>query len=115
MVAFYLLAGINHFWHPAFYLTIMPAWLPAHNLLVALSGLFEILFALLLIFSRTRVVGAWGMILLLVAVFPANIQMMINFQNESTLKFGLAIARLPIQIALIVWAYGFTKIRPANY
>ena len=109
MVVFYVAAGINHFWHPDFYLPIMPKWLPYHKGLVMLSGICEILFALLLIFPSTRRLGAWCIILLLIAVFPANIQMMINYMNESNPKLWIAIIRLPLQIVLIWWAYSFTK------
>ncbi|MEO7528043.1 MAG: MauE/DoxX family redox-associated membrane protein [Chitinophagaceae bacterium] len=109
MVVLYIAAGINHFWHPDFYLPIMPKWLPYHEVLVMLSGICEILFAFLLVFPSTRRFAAWCIILLLIAVFPANIQMMFNYMNESNPKLWIAIIRLPLQIVLIWWAYGFTK------
>lgn len=109
MAVFYFAAGLNHFWHPEFYLKIMPPWLPWHKELVLISGICEMLFALLLIFPGSRKLGAWCIILLLIAVFPANVQMMINYLNESNPKLWIAIARLPLQIILIWWAYGFTK------
>lgn len=109
MSLFYVAAGVNHFWHPAFYHTIMPHWLPWHNELVFISGVFEILLGLLLLFSSTRRFAAWGIILLLVAVFPANIQMMINHWNESNPKLWISILRLPLQLLLIWWAYTITK------
>ena len=109
MSVFYVGAGLNHFWHPEFYLIIMPPWLPWHNVLVVISGVCEILFGLLLLFSLTRRLAAWGIILLLIAVFPANIQMMLNYWNESNPKLWISIVRLPLQIILIWWAYSFTK------
>ena len=109
MIALYLAAGVNHFLHPAPYRKIMPPWLPWHNELVVISGVCEILFALLLIFHFTRSVGVWAIIALLVAVFPANIQMALNYSHENNLLLWLAILRLPLQIVLIQWAYSFTK------
>ena len=114
MILFYLGAGINHFWHPAFYLQIMPNWLPWHSELVILSGGFELLFALLLLFDHTRRVAAWGIILLLIAVFPANIQMMLNYSKEQNPHFWISIIRLPLQALLIWWAYIFTKAESKN-
>ncbi|MEP7263701.1 MAG: DoxX family protein [Bacteroidota bacterium] len=109
MSVFYVVAGINHFWHPEFYLMIMPHWLPWHNELVVMSGVCEILFGLLLLFSSTRSLAAWSIILLLIAVFPANIQMMLNYWEEANPKLWISIVRLPLQIVLIWWAYIFTK------
>jgi uncharacterized membrane protein len=109
MSVFYVGAGVNHFWHPQYYIRIMPFWLPWHNELVLISGICEILFGLLLLFSSTRRLAAWGIILLLLAVFPANIQMMLNYWNESNPQLWISILRLPLQIILIWWAYMFTK------
>ena len=109
MSVFYVVAGVNHFWHPEFYLRIMPPWLPWHYELVIFSGVCEISFGLLLLFYSTRRLAAWGIILLLIAVFPANVQMMLNYWNESNPKLWISILRLPLQIILIWWAYTFTK------
>ncbi|MEP7324200.1 MAG: DoxX family protein [Saprospiraceae bacterium] len=109
MIIFYILAGINHFWNKEFYLKMMPPWVPWHNALVILSGIGEICFAILLIFPSTRSVAAWCLIVLLIAIFPANVQMMINFWNTSNPNLWIAIVRLPLQIVLIWWAYGFKK------
>lgn len=109
MSAFYFIAGINHLWHPIFYLKIMPSWIGLHETLVIISGVCEILFAFLLLPSQTRRFSAWGIIFLLIAVFPANIQMMLNYLNEHNPKLWIAILRLPIQIMLVWWAYTFTQ------
>ena len=113
MAIIYILAGINHFISPQTYLSIMPAWLPYPKELIFLSGVCEILFGLLLLPVSTRRVGAWLIIALLIAVFPANIQMAINYYSEATQYFWLAILRLPIQAILIFWAYRLTK--PQNH
>jgi uncharacterized membrane protein len=109
MAALYVAAGINHFIHPEFYRKIMPPWLPFHDGLIFISGIFEILFALLLLLPVTRRLAAWGIIALLIAVFPANIQMMLNYQQENNPGLWLAVLRLPLQVLLIWWAYSFTK------
>ena len=109
MALFYFAAGLNHFIRPGFYLKIMPPWMPLHKELVLISGIAEVLFALLLLFPVTRRFGAWGIIALLVAVFPANIQMLINYYQQNNPMLWIAVLRLPLQLVLIWWAYGFTK------
>ncbi len=104
----YIAAGINHFINPRFYLRIMPPYLPQHELLVALSGVAEFVLGVLLFFLITRNWAAWGIIVLLIAVFPANIYMAYGtpFQEMSAL---LRWGRLPIQLVLIWWAYQYTN------
>ncbi len=109
MALLYFLAGVNHLWHPDFYLAIMPPWLPWPQALVLLSGLLEMLLGVLLFIPATRKMAAWGIILLLIAVFPANIQMLLNYLHQDHPGLWLAILRLPVQFLLIWWAYGFTK------
>ena len=109
MIALYFFAGINHFVDPGMYISIMPHWLPWHEELVLVSGILEILFALLLVFPSTRQTGGWCIILLLVFVFPANVQMMLNYINENNTNLWIAVIRLPLQILLIFWAYSFTR------
>lgn len=109
MAAIYIAAGVNHFWHPAMYLRIMPPWLPWPQPLVLLSGVLEILFGAMLFLSQTRTVGAWGLMLLLIAVFPANVQTALNYDREANPHLWLSIARLPLQPLLIWWAWQYTK------
>ncbi|MDZ4664657.1 MAG: DoxX family protein [Bacteroidota bacterium] len=114
MSLFYLVVGIMHFVNSEVYLRIMPPWIPWHYELVLVSGVCEVVFALLLVFPPTKRLGAWCIIGLLIAVFPANIQMMINYIHESNPKLWIAIVRLPLQILLIWWAYRFTKKQPTK-
>ena len=72
----YVGAGINHFRIPAFYISIIPAYLPYPVILNILAGVFEILFGLMLIFKPTRKIGAWGIILLLIAFIPVHTAML---------------------------------------
>src|SRR5437016_5899211 len=76
--AFFILAGVIHFQAPEFYLKIMPPYLPWHLELVYLSGVFEVLLGALLFLPATTSLAAWGLIALLVAIFPANLHMALN-------------------------------------
>ena len=77
--------------------------------LIYASGILETLFGILLIPLTTRRIAAWGIILLLIAVFPANINMMLSYLREENTNLWITILRLPLQIVLIWWAYTFTK------
>lgn len=111
MVVLYAVAGINHFINPQFYKKIMPPWLGWHDEFILISGIAEIVLALLLIFTPTRRIAAWGIIVLLIAIFPVNIQMMLNYNREDNPYLWIAVVRLPLQLLLIWWVYGFTKSR----
>ena len=101
MAAGYVAVGINHFWHTTMYVSIMPPYLPMHTLLVQISGAVEILLGLLLIPRATRRLAAIGIVFLLIAVFPANVQMTIDYAREHNPYLWLTILRLPLQFVLI--------------
>ena len=90
-------------------MSIMPPYLPYHIELVYISGACEIIIGALLIPESTRRIAAWLLIALLIAVFPANIQMTINYANEHNPQLWISILRLPIQFLLIWWAWKYTK------
>lgn len=104
---FYVIVGIKHFIEPEYFLIIVPPYLPYHLELVYISGLFEILFGLLILFPKYRYYGAIGLILLLVAVFPANIYLAQSKEAQEAIGATQEIAtwRLPIQGVLIWIAY----------
>ena len=104
---FYVIVAIKHFIEPEYFLSIVPPYLPYHLELVYISGLFEILFGLLILFPKYRYYGAIGLILLLVAVFPANIYLAQSKEAQEALGATQEIAtwRLPIQGVLIWIAY----------
>ena len=107
MALVYIVAGANHFLNPKIYLPIMPAFLPFPLFFIYLSGGLELLLGGLLLPEFSRKWAAWGIILLLILVFPANIQMMVNYwQSDSPYKW-LTVARLPLQFLLIWWARTF--------
>ena len=104
---FYVIVGIKHFIEPEYFLSIVPPYLPYHLEIVYISGLFEILFGLLILFPKYRYYGAIGLILLLVAVFPANIYLAQSKEAQEAIGATQEIAtwRLPIQGVLIWIAY----------
>jgi len=111
MVLLYISAGINHFVSTPVYVSIMPPWLPYPNMLVYISGICETLFGILLLPVSTRRVAAWLIILLLIAVFPANIQTTLNYGHEHNIRFWISVIRLPLQLVLIRWAWLYTRQR----
>lgn len=117
MAAAYVAAGLNHFRAPSFYVQIMPPWVPWHLPMVILSGVAEIVLGVLVLVPRTRRLAAWGLVALLVAVFPANLHMALNDVRIDGELAGPAWAlwlRLPLQGVLIAWALWYTRPeRPA--
>lgn len=105
----FVAAGANHFRAPDFYVKIMPPYLPWHYELVLISGAFEILGGIGLLIPRTQVAAAWGLIALLVAVFPANVHMALRPDDFPQIPPAVLWGRLPLQAVFIAWAYWFTK------
>lgn len=102
-------AGANHFINPNFYIRMMPAYLPWHAELVAISGVAEAVLGAMLLVPRFQVLAAWGLIALLIAVFPANVNMALNAEQFSTVSPTALWIRLPVQALLIAWAYWYTR------
>ena len=113
MSGFYVWIGIKHFISPTDpFMHIMPPYLPFHLELVYLSGAFEIILGLLLLYKGTRTIAAWGLILLLVVVFPANIYLAFNEEPQQLIGISAFVAswiRLPIQGVFIALAYWHSK------
>ena len=104
--ASYIIVGVTHFTNEEFFLSIMPPYLPAPLSLVWISGVFEILGGLGLLYRPTRLFASRGLVALLVAVYPANIHMALNaaeFAAEGYEPWTLY-ARLPFQLVFIAWA-----------
>lgn len=78
LIVAYLMAGLNHFYNPPSYWHIIPDYIPYPHTVNILAGLFEIAFALMFIFNKTRELAAWGVVLLLVAFLPVHIDMVIR-------------------------------------
>ena len=107
LAIFMVVAGTMHFVRTEFYLKIMPPYLPLHLEAVYVSGFFEIAFGILLLVPRFSRLAAWGIIALLIAVFPANIYV---FQHQELVPASplLHLLRLPLQGVFIAWAYWHT-------
>jgi uncharacterized membrane protein len=97
-------AGLLHFWHPETYLRIMPPTLPAPRLLVLLSGVAEVVGGLGLLWPTTQRAAGWGLLALLLAVFPANIYML-QIHEQLHIPAWVAWARLPLQPLLMWWVW----------
>jgi uncharacterized membrane protein len=110
-VAFYIGAGALHFLKPASYLRIVPPYIPWHLPMVFISGVFEILGGVGLLVPRARRNAAWGLVALLVAVFPANIYMATNPIEAGAVSIApvLRWGRLPLQLLLISWLLWCTR------
>ena len=114
MSIFYVQIGIKHFTNPNWFMLIMPPYLPFHESLIYLSGALEITFGLMLIFDKTRFIAGWGLILLLFAVYPANIYLAFNPDVQAQMNISHLLAswvRLPLQFVLIWIAYRQSKIK----
>jgi uncharacterized membrane protein len=107
MAVLYAFAGFNHLANPAFYVAIVPPGLPSPEWLNLASGLAEIVLGVFLLEPRTRPFAAWGIVALLVAVFPANLHAAAQrIGTESALLHGL---RLAFQPVLVAWAWWHTR------
>jgi uncharacterized membrane protein len=102
---FFIAAGANHFVNPKPYISMMPSYLPAHAALVQSSGVAEILGGIGVFPASTRRFAAWGLILLLVAVFPANLNSALHGTAGGSIPGWMLWGRLPLQGVLIWWIY----------
>jgi uncharacterized membrane protein len=107
--ALFVAGGVTHFLSPSFYVAIVPAYLPRPLVFVHVSGAFEILFGGALLVPRFRRLAAWGLVALLIAVFPANVQMALHHERYASWSVVLLWARLPVQGLLVAWAWSYTK------
>ena len=114
---FYINVGITHFTNPEFFLVIMPPYIPFHDFFVYLSGFFEVLFGLMILFKKTRYYGGIGLLCLLIAVFPANIYLYQSAEALEILNFNKsgALIRLFFQVPLLILAYWHAQEKTSNY
>ena len=111
----FVVSGILHFAIPETYARIVPPMFPRPRLLVLISGGAEILGGIGLLVPRTRRPAAFGLAVLLIAVFPANIYMAVAHVPSTGLLGNrwLQWLRLPLQVPLIWWAWCYTRRDPA--
>ena len=111
MSLLYVTVGVKHFTNTDFFVSIVPPIIDCKKEAVLISGFVEVLLGLLLLFKNTRKLAAWGIILLLIAVFPANIYLYISdfARNIIGISKDQALLRLPFQIPLLIIAYWHTR------
>ena len=115
MGVLYAVAGVSHFLAPRAFARIVPPQLPRPTALVYLSGVAEIVLGIGVLFERTRRLSAWGIVALLIAVFPANVYMatddvapeLVPDRFADAARIG-AWLRLPLQAVLVGWAWLYT-------
>jgi len=111
MSLLYMIIGVKHFTNTDFFVAIVPPIIKLKEEAVLISGVIELTLGVLLLFNQTRRLAAWGIILLLIAVFPANIYLYISdFARDIIgISKNQALLRLPFQIPLMTIAYWHTK------
>jgi uncharacterized membrane protein len=112
LAALFVVAGINHFTSTGFYVKIMPPYLPYHRELVLISGAFEVALGVLLLVPPTSRLAAWGLIALLIAVFPANIHMYLH-REQYPFSGIILLLRLPVQVLLVLLVYVYARPKTA--
>jgi uncharacterized membrane protein len=100
----FILSGIAHLVVPSVYLPMMPGYLPAHLLLIYLSGVAEIAGGVGLLIPRFRKAAGWGLIWMLLAFFPVHLHMVWNASDFDFAAWVLY-ARLPLQVVFIWLIY----------
>lgn len=107
MSLLYVTVGIKHFTNTDFFVAIVPPIINWKEEAVLISGFFEVILGVLLLFNPTRKLAAWGIVLLLISVFPANIYLYVSETAREMLSVskGQALFRIPFQIPLIIIAY----------
>lgn len=105
--AFFVAAGVNHFVKPRFYEQIIPPGFPSPKALVAISGVAEIAGGVGLLIRPLRRAAGWGLIAMLLAIYPANIYMAMEPNREPQRNFPrwTLFARLPLQAVFIGWVW----------
>ncbi|MBY0518105.1 MAG: hypothetical protein K2P81_14445 [Bacteriovoracaceae bacterium] len=108
LAIFYIMAGLNHFINPEFYMKAMPPLLPYPHFLHLFSGILEIIAGIGLFTSYSRQ-SSFLIIAILVIVFPANIYVALNDGIPMGIPSSVAWIRLPFQLVFILWAWWHTK------
>jgi uncharacterized membrane protein len=109
LAVFFVAAGANHFVNPAFYVRIVPPSLPAPLMLVYVSGFFEVLGGVGVLVPAVRSRACWGLVALLIAVFPANLFMAAHPDRFPDIPLWVLYLRLPLQAVFVAWAYWATR------
>jgi uncharacterized membrane protein len=111
---FFIGAGVNHFVHTQFYMNIMPPYLPWPLSFVYVSGILEAGFGALVLIPRFTTLAAWGLILVMTGVFPANIHMALHPDQYPNIRPLVLWLRLPLQILFIAWPLWYARAARPN-
>jgi uncharacterized membrane protein len=114
LAGFFAFAGTMHFVIPRSYEAIMPPSLPRHREAVAVSGVAEIVGGVAVLAGPTRRFARWWLLVLLMAVFPANVHMAVNPEQVRGLDLNriprwALWARLPLQPLAMLWVWRATR------
>ena len=115
LAAFFLAAGANHFRVPELYLGMMPPWLPWQLGLVYASGAAEVLGGVGILVPFARRFSGWGLMVLLIAIFPANLHVALQGRMPGFEFSALTLwLRLPLQLVLLAWVWWSTLAPQRN-
>jgi uncharacterized membrane protein len=105
----FVATGVNHLINPQYYRTIMPDYLPWHGPLVFLSGVAEFAFGVLAMTGRWRTLARWGLIAVVIGVFPANVHMAVHADRYPAIPAWALWLRLPLQLPFFPWIWWATE------
>ena len=104
LALFLIFAGVQHFTSPNNYIPFVPSFLPFTMVIIYISGLFEILFGLALFFKKLEIIGAWGILILMLLFLPLHIWDVFS-ETPAIGSHNAALIRLPVQFLLIFIAW----------
>jgi len=103
------LAGINHLLNSDFYANVMPPYIPAHLTMIYVSGFFQVLGGVGVFIPKLPRAAGWGLIALLIAVFPVHLHMVRYPSKYPLFPYWAIVTRIPLQFILIVWVEWSTR------
>lgn len=103
----FILAGVLHFIYPDKYIKVMPDYIPNHTAMVFWSGIAEVAGGVGIMIPAMQTISGWGLLALLLAVFPANIEMFVKTyrSKKRPILTLLLFLRLPLQFWLMYWVF----------
>ncbi len=108
--AWFFGGGIGHFMNTEFFVSIVPPWVPFPLAAVYVSGVFEIILALAILWPKTRPLAGWGLVALTIAVTPANIHMWLNPELFPEVSETFLWVRLVVQVFLLILIWWSTRL-----
>ncbi len=103
----FVVAGIFHLIRPKAFMRVMPLYLPYPKLLVYLSGIAEIAAGVGILFTQTKTIATWSILIMLILFFPVHIHMLVNKKAGLNLPKPVLLFRLVLQFGLIYWTYQY--------